>query len=189
MEHELKQSVLGATACGQAHGKRFQRDVDKLGHPFSWVETKQSILGATASGVCNDKRFQKDIDERDHPFSWAETKPLPLWQRTCEHHGLTHIVDFTPGSAMLAIAAAGTIQYEGIATNDAHRGWLDSVVDRVMLYLVGQNKQVATNLGCDENLSARVDKFLSGTSLEAHCFLEPINKETCSESSDEDLDA
>ena len=79
---------------------------------------KVGILGAAASGASEMKRLQADIDEKGHPFSWAETKPMPLWQRVCEHHKVTHIVDFTPGSAALAIAASGAMQYEGIAVNE-----------------------------------------------------------------------
>ena len=56
-------------------------------------DTKLNILGSAASGAATSKRLQADIDEKGHPFSWSESKPLPLWQRMCEHHSLTHIVD------------------------------------------------------------------------------------------------
>ena len=41
-----------------------------------------------------------------------------MWQRICEHHGVTHSADLLPGSAGLAIAAAGAMEYEGVAAND-----------------------------------------------------------------------
>ena len=149
-------------------------------------ETKLSILGATASGVCGGKRLQQDIEEKGHPFSWAETKPLALWQRMCEHHNLTHVVDFTPGSAALAIAASGAMQYEGIAANDEHQKWLDSILDRCIMFMVGQDKKVAANLGGDDELVAKVEKFFANAMQEARRFMEPIDEaQACSDSSDE----
>ena len=42
-----------------------------------------------------------------------------MWHRICvaKHHGVTHIVDFSLGSAGLAIAAAGAMEYKGVAAN------------------------------------------------------------------------
>ena len=79
-----------------------------------------SILGVGASGAMSGKRLGKDLDARGHPFSHSEVKPLNLWQRICEHHGVTHIVDFAAGSAAFAIAASGELEYDGIAANDMH---------------------------------------------------------------------
>ena len=106
-------------------------------------ETKESILGVAASGALPGRRAQKDIEERGHPFSHCEVKPLSLWQRICEHHHVTHIIDFAAGSAALAIAAAGAMEYEGVAANDVHREWLDSTLDRCVMYMAGKEKQLA----------------------------------------------
>jgi len=150
-------------------------------------DTKLSILGSTASGVASGKRLQADIDEKGHPFSWAETKPLPLWQRMCEHHNLTHVVDFTPGSAALAVAASGAMQYEGIAANEEHQKWMDSILDRCTMYMVGQDKKVAANLGGDAELTAKVEQFFAGTMQEARRLMEPIDEaQACSDSSGEE---
>ena len=81
--------------------------------------------------------------EKGHPYSHCEVKPLTLWQRICEHHGVTHIVDFSPGSAGLAIAAAGAMEYEGVATNEVHCNWLDSTLDLVVKYLASKDKVFA----------------------------------------------
>ena len=151
-------------------------------------DTKLSILGSTASGVAGSQRIQSDIDEKGHPFSWAETKPLNLWQRMCEHHNLTHVVDFTPGSAALAVAVSGAMQYEGIATNEEHQKWLDSILDRCIMYMVGQDKKVAANLGGTDEFTEKVEKFFAGSMQEARRYMEPLDDETkdCSDSSDED---
>ena len=110
-------------------------------------DTKSAILGAAASGEVSGKRLQKDIDDIRHPYSHCEVKPLTLWQRICEHHSVARIVDFAPGSAALAIAAAGAMVYEGVAANDVHREWLDSTLDRCVMYLAGQKTEFAQGLG------------------------------------------
>ena len=156
--------------------------------PRMEYETKSSILGSSASGGASGKRLQADIEEKGHPFSWAEAKPLQLWQRMCEHHGLTHIVDFTPGSAALAVAASGAMQYEGIAISEEHQKWMDSVLDRCIMYMVGQDKNVAAKLGGDADFTAKVEKFFAGTMQEARRFLEPTDEDNdSSDSSGEEV--
>ena len=78
-------------------------------------DTKASILGAASCAPLRRKRLQKDIDDKGHPFSYHEVKPISFWLNIMEHHKVTHIVDFTPGSGALAIAASGAMEYEGIA--------------------------------------------------------------------------
>ena len=135
--------------------------------------TKVSVLGVGASGAVNRPRVQKDIEENGHPFSHCEAKPIAFWQRICEHHQVTHIVDFCPGSGALAIAASGAVEYEGIAGNDAHCHWLDATLDRCIMYMAGQDKRVTKNLGGDDSFAAKVEKYLSGTMMEARRMLEP----------------
>ena len=92
-------------------------------------ETKVNIFGATTIDVEKGKeRLKADIIQKGHPFSWAETKPMNLWQRMCEHFRVTHIVDFTPGSAGLAVAASGAVQYEG-STKSSRNGWIRFWID------------------------------------------------------------
>ena len=138
------------------------------------AETKASILGIQATGVARGKRAQKYIDERGHPFSHCEVKPLNLWQRICEHHQVTHIVDFSAGSGALAIAAAGAMEYEGVAANELHRGWLDSTLDRCVMYMAGQQKEIAKKLGGDDEFMEKVEKYFAGTMMEARRLLEPV---------------
>ena len=112
---------------------------------------------------------------------------MPLWQRMCEHHKLTHIMDFTPGSAALAVAASGAMQYEGIAANEDHQKWLDSILDRCIMYMVGKDKQIVMNLGGDAEFATKVTKFLAGSMQEARRFMEPTDETlACSDSSDEE---
>ena len=140
--------------------------------------TKMSILGGTATGVVHGKRLQRDIVENGHPYSWAETKPVSLLNILCRHLQLTHIVDFTPGSAALAVAVAGEMQYEGIASVEEHQQWLDNTMDRCFLYLVAKHPELATELGGDTDLQEKVARFFNAQTMrEASRYIEPPNDE------------
>ena len=147
------------------------RRLNKL--PRMEADCKAGILGAAAAGAVVGKRISQNIDEKGHPFSQCEVKPLNLWQRICEHHGVTHIVDFSPGSAGLATAVAGTMDYEGVATNDMHCSWLDSTLDLVVKYLAATNQVFAKHLGCDDDFVEKVVQYVAGTLMEARRYLEP----------------
>ena len=104
---------------------------------------------------------------------------------------MTHIVDLTPGSAGLAIAATGAMEYEGVAANEIHCRWLDSTLDLVVKYLASTDKVFANKLGGDDDFAEKVAEYFGGTLLEARRYLEPEDKETPEddgESSEEDGD-
>ncbi len=142
--------------------------------PRMSCDTKAAILGVAASGAVSGKRLRRDIDDRGHPFSHAEVKPLHLWQRLIEHHGITHIVDMAAGSAALAIAASGAVEYEGVAANQIHKEWLDSTLDRVVVHLAGNDDNFAQKLGGDADFLEKVKKYFAGTVMEARRLLEPL---------------
>ena len=146
-----------------------------------------------AVGAVAGKRVSQHIEEKGHPFSHCEVKPLNLWQRICEHFGVTHIVDLTPGSAGLAIAATGAMEYEGVAANEIHCRWLDSTLDLVVKYIASKDKVFAHKLGGDDDFAEKVAEYFGGTLLEARRYLEPEVKEAPEdeddgESSEEDGD-
>ena len=120
------------------------------------------------------KRVQKDLDQNGHPFSHCEVKPLSLWQLLMEHRGVTHIVDFSPGSAALAIAASGAMEYEGVAGNEAQLDWLNSTLDRCIMYMAGKEKEFTKRLGGEDAFMDMVTKYFGGTMLEAQRMLEPL---------------
>ena len=106
---------------------------------------------------------------------------------------MTHIVDFSPGSGGLAIAAAGAVEYEGVATNEMHCSWLDSTLDLVVKYLASTDKEFSKKLGGDDEFVEKVAQYFAGTLMEARRYLEPEVKETLEdeedgESSEEDGD-
>ena len=157
------------------------------------TDTKAAIVGVAASGAVPNKRLQKDLDAHGHPYSHAEVKPLALWQRICEHNGVTHIVDFAPGSGALAIAVAGTIEYEGIAANEAHCKWLDSNLDRCIMYIAGKEKELTKRLGGDDAFMMKVENYFGGMVMDARRLLEPSERKDGSDDDgsddDEDSDA
>ena len=99
---------------------------------------------------------------------------------------MTHIVDLAAGSGALAIAAASSMQYEGVAANEVHRDWLDSTLDLCVNYLAGKDEKFTKKLGGDEAFCAKVSKYFSGTMMEARRWLEPPqdNEEEDAASSD-----
>ena len=98
---------------------------------------------------------------------------------------VTHIVDFSAGSAALAIAAAGSISYEGVAANELHFEWLDSTMDRCLMYLASQDKDLTKKLGGDAEFMEKLVKYFWGTMMEARQLLEPPSDE---EEEDDDSD-
>lgn len=145
--------------------------------PRMTYDAKAAILGNAAAGAVKGRRAQKDIDANGHPFSHFEVKPLTFWQRICEHHHITHIVDFTAGSGALAIAASGAMEYEGVAANEVHREWLDATLDRCALYMAGRDENFAQKLGGDDGFVEKVEKYFAGTMMEVRRLLEPIANE------------
>ena len=163
------ESSSAATTYTGISMRRFS-ELPRMSH-----ETKSSILGAPACAALDSRLsgLQEEMDEKGHPFAYAEVKPISFWQTIMEHHGVTHIVDFTPGSGALAVAASGAMRYEGIAANDAHRDWLDSIVDRCIMYKVGHEDGYAEQLGGDEWFVEKASEFFGGTMMEARRLLEP----------------
>ena len=74
----------------------------------------------------------------------------------------------------MAIAAAGAMEYEGVAANEVHREWLDSTLDRCAMYLAGRDKNFAKTLGGDDAFVEKVEKYFAGTMMEARRLLGPI---------------
>ncbi|CAK0884989.1 unnamed protein product [Prorocentrum cordatum] len=140
-------------------------------------ETKASILGAASCASVDGARIprlQADIDSKGHPFSFNEVKPISLWQTIIGHHSVTHIVDFTPGSGALAAAAAGAMECEGVACNDDHRDWLDSIAGRCAMYKAGHEEGRAHQVGGDADFVEKVSTYFSGTMMEAKRLLMPL---------------
>ena len=179
----------GANACGEnstadtSYTGTAMRRFSEL--PRMNYDTKASILGAavcgSVEGGANKGRLpglQGDVDSKGHPFSYNEVKPISMWQTIMEHHKVTHIVDFTPGSGALAVAAAsGAMEYEGVAANNEHRDWLDSIVDRCVMYKAGHESGFAELLGGDADFVEKASTYFGKNMLEAKRLLMPVAAE------------
>ena len=88
----------------------------------------------------------------------------------------------------MAVAASGAMQYEGIAGNDAHRDWLDSIVDRCVMYKAGHEEGYAEQLGGDADFVGKARKYFggAGTMLEARRLLMPVGGEGGDDEDDDD---
>ena len=91
-----------------------------------------------------------------------------------DHFGVTHVVDFSPGSGALAIAASGAVEYEELATCDEHRDWLDGILDRCPLYMGTQNDGYLEAIGADAAVAKKVKHYFSG--MEARRYFEPVDE-------------
>ena len=87
---------------------------------------------------------------------------MNLWQTILDYHAVTHIVDFTPGSAGLAVAAAGVAEYDGIAANEAHKDWLESIADMCVMYKAGHEAGYAEHFSADKDFCEKAAKYFSG---------------------------
>ena len=150
--------------------------------PRMEYDLKAELLGNAAAGASDNNKVAKDIASKGHPISPCEVKPLNLWQRLCEHFGVTHILDFTPGSGALALS--GNCDYEGIAMAVKHCEWLDSILDRCVVYMAGKDKEFVKKLGGDDAFVDKVGMYLSGTMMEARRMMEPVDGGEVSDSDD-----
>jgi hypothetical protein len=140
--------------------------------------TKCAIVGASAAGELpwKQQRLRDDIGEFGHPFSFCEGKPIQFWQQIVDHFGVTHVVDFSPGSGALAIAASGAVEYEGVAITDGHRDWLDGILDRCSLYMGAKNEAYLEAIGADAAIMEKFKHYFSGVVMEARRYFEPIDQ-------------
>ena len=158
--------------------------------PRMSVGIKAAVLGlgdGASGALVGGKRMQKNIEVHGHPFSHFETKPIGLWQRIFEHFGVTHVVDFSPGSGAQGIGASGAVEYDGVALNRTHCDWLNSTCDRCVVYMAGKDKTYTAKLSPDAEFVEKVASCFSGTLVEAARLLEPNDNEAIvdEESSDD----
>ena len=157
--------------------------------PRMSVDIKAAVLGLVGDGASGaavgGKRMKNDIEMQGHPFSHFETKPIGLWQRIFEHFGVTHVVDFSPGSGAQGIGASGAVEYDGVALNGTHCDWLNSTCDRCVVYMAGKDKTYTAKLNPDVEFIEKVASCFSGTLVEAARLLEPNEAIVDEESSDD----
>ena len=163
--------------------------------PRMSVAVKSSILGVAAAGAVRSKRLQRSCDLHGPPFSMTEVRPINLVARLFTHLGVTHVVDYCAGSGTIAIAAAGVQEYEGVAGSDEHRDWLDTTLDKCVMYLAGQNKEIVKSWGGadDEDFTKNMSKYFGDTLMEVRRMMGDapvaVEEEDIEESEDSGVDA
>ena len=74
------------------------------------------------------------------PFFWQERKPKTFWVLLLRDLRAKVVFDATPGSGLLARACLELgLAYTGVAKNQQHSKFLNSVLDRYAVVLVGQS--------------------------------------------------
>ena len=54
------------------------------------------------------------------------------------------------------IAASGAVEYEAVAGNEAQLDWLNSTLDRCIMYIAGNEKEFTKRLGGDDAFMERM---------------------------------
>ena len=75
----------------------------------------------------------------------------------------------------MAVAASGAVEYEGAATSDEHRDWLDGILDRCSLYMGAKNEGYLEAIGADAAIMEKVKHYFSGVVMEARRYFEPVD--------------
>ena len=74
------------------------------------------------------------------PLFWNESKGTEFWNMWLDSFDKKAVIDLSPGSGQLALAALGKgVQYLGVLTDVPHLSWLTNIVDRESLRLIGQS--------------------------------------------------
>ena len=74
------------------------------------------------------------------PLFWQERKPKSFWVQLLKDLRAKVVFDATPGSGQLARACLELgLVYTGVAKNQQHCKFLNSVLDRYAVVLVGQS--------------------------------------------------
>ena len=108
------------------------------------------------------------------PLFWAEYKPITWYVSLYRDTNAGRIWDQFPGSGAAAIGAlyAG-IPYEGICENEAHKQWLDQILDRAMFAVLADKKKEKGAKKEDQEVAASILSFFNSIVVEANQFLKP----------------
>ena len=91
---------------------------------------------ATAACPCN-------WDFGGVPLFWRESKTIGLWQAVLELFNIKSIVDLTPGSGSLAVAAMSRgLKYTGFVQEAKHLSWLQNILDTAALRYIAKKGEV-----------------------------------------------
>ena len=73
------------------------------------------------------------------PLFWRESKTSELWKAILDLFNIKTIVDFTPGSGALAVAAMSRgLKYTGFVEDSKHLAWLQNILDTAALRYIAK---------------------------------------------------
>ena len=79
----------------------------------------------------------------------------------------------------MAVAAVGAQEYEGTASCEAHREWLDQIMGRCTMFMAVKDKAGLEALGSDLAFIETIHKYFAGTMMEARRYSEPVKDDEC----------
>ena len=91
-------------------------------------EEKERMVGGRMKPLPEELDTNQQM--RGHPLFWQEFKTSHLFSALFDDFDIGHVFDLSPGSGAAAMAAAATgIGYEGVAENEMHAQWLETLLD------------------------------------------------------------
>ena len=101
---------------------------------------KQAILDPAAARDAPVPSWKVYDSTMGLPLFWQERKPKTFWVQLLKDLKAKAVFDATPGSGQLARACLELgVAYTGVAKNQQHCKFLNSVLDRYAVVLVGQS--------------------------------------------------
>ena len=80
------------------------------------------------------------------PLFWRESKTTELWKAVLDLFNIKTIVDLTPGSGALAVAAMSRgLKYTGFVEEPKHLAWLQNILDTAALRYIAKKGEVLYN--------------------------------------------
>ena len=124
-------------------------------------------------------------EQKGFPLFWSDWKSIALFAAIFKNFSATHVFDLTPGSVAAAVGAyhAG-IKYEAACINEAHKNWLDHVMDGVTFGVLAEGSVQA-----DSQMVEKIKYYFTSTVKEAQRVLHAdVPDEEDEDNKEEDVD-
>jgi len=134
------------------------------------VDAKHEITGQTGTPTFDDK-IAADVAKNGVPLFWSDWKPISFWSTVYQDLGVTHVFDcgsVGTGSAAIGALYAG-VRYDGLCVNDAHRVWLERLMDRATACVMSEDAESEESKTVGKN----IQRHFAGTVAEARRYLRP----------------
>ena len=99
------------------------------------------------------------------PLFWSEAKPVTLFCNVFRDYNIEHVFDLGVGTGAAATAAAFCgASYEGLCVNEAHCEYVNAILDRAVLALLGSKTD---SHGYDKAQAQKIQKYFASTISDA----------------------